>query len=117
MSNFPDTSRTTPGLGNPSIGNPSIGDRVSDAASTAASTLQEGRDAATDSLKAAKDYIGDKVGNLPGSDSVAATADYLRDHDMNQMAADLTEVVKRNPGPSLLVAGVLGFLVGRTLSR
>jgi hypothetical protein len=29
------------------------------------------------------------------------------------MMADVETVVRRNPGPSLLVAGALGFLIGR----
>jgi len=30
---------------------------------------------------------------------------------------DLVAVAKDNPGPSLLVAGVIGFVVGRALTR
>ena len=105
-----------------------MGNQLKSAASAAASSLDEARSTAADSVKSAADYIGDKVGSMPGgeavqrtataaADSMAATADYLRDTDMDRMAADLENLVKRNPGPSLLVAGVLGFLVGRALSR
>jgi hypothetical protein len=31
------------------------------------------------------------------------------------MMADVEELVKKNPGPSLFAAGVIGFLAGRAL--
>ena len=33
------------------------------------------------------------------------------------MAADVQRIVKNNPGPALLAAAALGFLLARTLSR
>jgi hypothetical protein len=33
------------------------------------------------------------------------------------MLSDLMEVIRRNPGPSLIGAAALGFLLGRALSR
>lgn len=114
------------GQGNP--GGASIGDRIQDAADTATSGMEGGGGGAAETMKSAADYIGEKVGNLPGSESVhrtataaaesvSAGADYLRDADINRMAADLEDLVRQNPGPSLLVAGVLGFLIGRAMSR
>ncbi len=44
-------------------------------------------------------------------------ADYLRETGMDSMVADVEAMVKRHPGAALVVAGVLGFMVGRTLSR
>jgi hypothetical protein len=32
------------------------------------------------------------------------------------MIGDLETLVKKNPGPALLAAGVIGFLVGRAFS-
>jgi hypothetical protein len=40
----------------------------------------------------------------------------VREHDVNSMLADIERLVKNNPGPSLLAAAILGFLVGRTFS-
>lgn len=121
-----ETARS--GMGHGNAGSAGIGDRLTDAANTAATSFEEGRAVAADSLKSAADYVGDKVGNLPGADSVqraagaaidsvSASADYLREADFNRMAGDVEALVKRNPGPSLLVAGVLGFFIGRSLSR
>jgi ElaB/YqjD/DUF883 family membrane-anchored ribosome-binding protein len=33
------------------------------------------------------------------------------------MMADIESVVKKNPGPALVVAAAFGFLLGRALSR
>jgi hypothetical protein len=33
------------------------------------------------------------------------------------MAADVEQLVKNNPGPSLVAAAVVGFLVGRAFSH
>jgi len=39
----------------------------------------------------------------------------IRSAQGNLLDADVEAIVKRNPGPSLLIAGALGFLIGRTL--
>lgn len=46
-----------------------------------------------------------------------ATADYVRKTDLKSMMAEAQRIVKNNPGPALLTAAVLGFLVARTFSR
>lgn len=51
------------------------------------------------------------------TERMSATADYLRNTGASRMKSDVEELVKRNPGPALLIAGTLGFLIGRTLSR
>lgn len=40
------------------------------------------------------------------------TGDYLRKHDGRAMLADVSNLAGRNPGPSLLIAASLGFLIG-----
>ena len=76
---------------------------------TVASTLHE---------KAESLPGGEKVTTMAHSaaDKLSATADYVREHDVNSMMADVERLVKNNPGPSLLAAAVVGFLVGRTFS-
>ncbi len=51
------------------------------------------------------------------ADKLNSSAEYLRNHDFKSMMSDVEQLVKKNPGPSLMVAGVIGFLVGRTLRR
>jgi len=51
------------------------------------------------------------------ADAVAYGAEYLRENDVQTMLSDLMEVIRRNPGPSLIGAAALGFMLGRALSR
>jgi ElaB/YqjD/DUF883 family membrane-anchored ribosome-binding protein len=62
---------------------------------------------------------GEKVTNLAHSaaDKLSATADYVREHDLDSMMSDVESFVKKNPGPAILTAALLGFLVGRTFRR
>lgn len=53
----------------------------------------------------------------PAADASSSTAEYFREHDVRSMLADVRKLVKNNPGPALLTAAVLGFLVARTFSR
>ena len=77
---------------------------------------------------AAASALDDKVNNLPGGESVkgaahtaadalSSTVDYVRENGVQSMLADVQKIVRNNPGPALLTAAVLGFLVARTLSR
>jgi len=54
-----------------------------------------------------------------GAEAVASTlergGDYLRDKNLHGMAEDMTEMIKRNPIPAVLLGIGLGFLLGRTL--
>lgn len=90
-----ETAGTMTGDGG--TGRESLGGRFGDAAATAASTLHEAGAAASDTVKQA--------------------ADYLRETEMESMMADVEAMVKRHPGPALILAGVFGYMVGRTLSR
>ena len=116
----------------------SVGDKISDAASqakdkvaelgrTAADKIDENRAAAAGGLDNAASTLHEHAENLPGGEKVTAlahtaadklssTADYVRQHDVNSMMSDIERLVKNNPGPSLLAAAAIGFLVGRTFS-
>jgi ElaB/YqjD/DUF883 family membrane-anchored ribosome-binding protein len=95
---------------------------------TAAAKIDENRDAATSGLETAASTLREKADSLPGGDKVtslahttadklSSTADYVREHDLTSMMADVERLVKNNPGQSLLAAAVIGFLVGRTFSN
>jgi hypothetical protein len=86
---------------------------ASDAASTvsgAASTFRE---------KAEQYLGGDRVHQFAdaASQRVQATTDYLRNAGATRMRDDVEQLVKKNPGPAMLVAVTVGFLIGRTLNR
>jgi len=93
-----------------------------------ADAMDEKRSAAASGLDSAASTLHEKAEMLPGgekvsraahtaADALTKSADYVREHDIKDMVADVTALVKRNPGPALLTAAVLGFLVARTFSR
>ena len=94
----------------------------------AAEKLAETRSAAAGGLDSAASALHQNAERLPGSnsaksaaraaaDALSSTADYVRENDFKGMLADVRKIVKNNPGPALLTAAVLGFLVARTFSR
>lgn len=112
-----------------------VKDKVADAAATAKQKASEvGRQAgeqidakrgpAADSLQSAASAIHEKADSLPGGETVKSvahsaaekldsTAGYIREHDVQAMLSDVENMVRRNPGPSLLIAAGIGFLIGR----
>ena len=115
-----------------------LSDRVSDAVeqtkgkltefgSAAADKIDQNRIAAASGLEGAAGTLHQRADQLPGgekvsnmahsaADKLSATADYVRQNDLNSMMSDVESFVKKNPGPALLVAAGLGFLVARALS-
>jgi hypothetical protein len=51
------------------------------------------------------------------ADKLQAAADYIRETDLKAMGEDLKDIVKRNPGPALAAAALLGFIVARGFRR
>jgi ElaB/YqjD/DUF883 family membrane-anchored ribosome-binding protein len=47
------------------------------------------------------------------ADTLHATAEYVRQHDIRTMLKDVEGLVRRYPGPALAVAAAAGFLVAR----
>lgn len=45
------------------------------------------------------------------------SAGYVREVEPQRLRSDLEEKVRRNPGRSLIIAGVVGLVVGRVLRR
>jgi ElaB/YqjD/DUF883 family membrane-anchored ribosome-binding protein len=93
-----------------------------------AEKIDEKRSTAAGGLDSAASALHQKADKLPGGESVksaahtaadalSSTADYVRENDLKSMLTDVQQIVKNNPGPALLTAAVLGFLVARSLSR
>jgi ElaB/YqjD/DUF883 family membrane-anchored ribosome-binding protein len=104
-----------------------VKEKVADLGRTAADKINENRSAAASNLEKAASTVHENAASLPGGEKVAelahstadkltTTAEYVRDHDVNRMMADVERLVKNSPGPALLIAGVIGFLVGRAFS-
>lgn len=82
-------------------------DSIDDSRKTAAGAL----DRTASTLHSSGDQLSDAAHTA--ANKLHATADYVRQTDLKGMAADVQDVVKRYPGPSLAIAAVLGFLVAR----
>jgi len=96
---------------------------------TAAATVGHKAEDATASLGSGLQSAADKVrDNLPhegvigkASEAFAGALErggrYIEEKNIRGIAEDVTEVIKRNPVPAVLLAVGLGFLLGRTLRR
>jgi ElaB/YqjD/DUF883 family membrane-anchored ribosome-binding protein len=64
----------------------------------------------------AQDAAG-KVSELAhgAAEKLQSGAEYVRDHDLNDMVSSVNRFVKKNPGVALLAAGVVGFVAARAL--
>lgn len=98
--------------------------KVSEAGRQATDRIDEKRGPAADAIESAASTIHEKAESLPGgetvrsvahsaADKLESTAGYIREHDVRAMFSDVEDIVKRNPGPSLLIAVAVGFLIGR----
>jgi ElaB/YqjD/DUF883 family membrane-anchored ribosome-binding protein len=97
-------------------------DKVSDLGRTAVNKIDENREGAATGLESAATALHqktDSVANMAHStaEKLSSTADYLRQHDVKSMTADVEQLVRNNPGPSLVAAAVVGFLLGRAFTN
>lgn len=51
------------------------------------------------------------------ADRLRATANYVRGNDLNAMAKDVANVVRRHPGQALVAAAVAGFVLAQVVRR
>ena len=86
--------------------------------------IDENRGPVADKLEGVAATLEEKAESLPGgekvvslahdaADKVEATAQYVRKHDVQDMMADLENLVRRHPGQSLIAAAAVGVLLGR----
>lgn len=95
-----------------------IKDQASEAASHAKSKFDSARKPVADKLHEAADGVRKHADRISGAaesaaDRLEASADYIKSRDARRMAQDLVGVIKRHPAQSLLIAGVIGYLVAR----
>jgi hypothetical protein len=98
-----------------------IKEKVSDFGRKTVEKIDHSRQSAADALDQTAASLhsgGDRLSGAAHSaaSSIQATAEYVRHTDVQGMAADVGEIVKRYPGPALAAAAILGFLVARGLS-
>ena len=93
-------------------------------AQAAAETVDQNRGTAARALTNAASTLRDGATRHAGGEGVTqlaeaaakgidATARYVREHNTQQMMADLKQFVTRHPGASVAGAAVVGMLVGR----
>jgi len=100
-----------------------VKDKTQDFGRAAVNKIEDSRVSAAGALHNAAASLHENASKLPNgpdlahsaAEKVEAVSGYLQGHDTKQMMADVEAIVKKNPMPSLLIAGTLGFLIARTL--
>jgi hypothetical protein len=93
-------------------------DQVGEAAGRAKSKFDSARKPVADKLQDAAGKVRHHADRISGAaesaaDRLEASADYIKSRDARRMAKDLVGVIKSHPAQSLLIAGVIGYLVAR----
>jgi hypothetical protein len=101
-------------------GTGNIKDQISDVADRASDRFDTARHTTANTLHSAARTLrtgGDAVAGAAESTArrLADSAEYLDSRDARRMLSDLVAVIRRNPGRSALIAGVLAFFVARAL--
>jgi len=99
------------------------GQKAQDLAHTAGTKAEDATAAFGRTLETAADKVREKTPNEGmlgrASEAVASTLEqggrYLEEKNLSGLAGDMTEMIKRNPIPAVLIGVGLGFLLGRTL--
>jgi len=99
------------------------GQAVSGAASTVGRKAEDWTSAAGSKVESLADTVRDKgpsagmfgKANEAVADSLENVGEYLQDKNLSGMMGDVSELIKRNPIPALLLGLGVGYLVGRSL--
>ncbi len=96
-------------------------EKVSDLSRTAVNKIDGSRESAADGLDSAASALQGKAEKVTGmaqttAEKLNSAADYLRQHNVKNMMSDVEELVRKNPGPALVAAVVIGFLTARAFS-
>ena len=87
-------------------------DRVDQSRGTVAQGIERTADALRSKMpEGAAEYA------RPAADAMERAADYIRTHDLRTMGGDLTTAVRQHPGPSMIAAVAVGFLLGVAMRR
>ena len=92
-----------------------VGAKAAQRADQARVSAAAGLDTVASNLHDSGDRVASAAHNA--ADAVTHGAEYLRGNDVQTMTDNLVDVIRRNPGPALLGAATLGFLLGRAVSR
>ena len=101
-----------------------VKEEVAEAGWNLQAKIDEARGPAAEKIQNAAAALHEKAGTLPGgataanlahktADTMQATAEYVREHEVQKMMADVGAFARRHAGKSLLAAAAVGFLIGR----
>jgi hypothetical protein len=102
-----------------------VAERASDLASNVAERVDSGIHATGKGIENLAQGLRDNTPNDgflgAASSRVAETLEtsgkYLEEHGMSDMVNDLTDIIRRNPIPAVLVGVGIGFVLARATSR
>jgi ElaB/YqjD/DUF883 family membrane-anchored ribosome-binding protein len=85
-------------------------------------TIDRAKLAATNAANSASDaacYVGQKADSATSSigNAMENTGLYLKDDGLHHITKDVTELIRRNPMPAMLIGVGLGFLVALAANR
>jgi ElaB/YqjD/DUF883 family membrane-anchored ribosome-binding protein len=92
-----------------------LGRKASRKADQVRATAADSLDTAASAVHTGGEHVASAAHSAAGA--LSSGAQYVREHGARDMIDDLMQLVKNNPGPALLGAAALGFVVGRALSR
>jgi ElaB/YqjD/DUF883 family membrane-anchored ribosome-binding protein len=103
----------------------SVREKTQEFGQAAVNKIEDNRIAAASALRSAANTLHDKASKLPdgpqmahaAAEKIEAAAVYLKKHNTKRLMLDAGAIVRKNPVPSLVVAGAVGFLIGRTFRR
>jgi hypothetical protein len=105
-----------------------VGQAVAQKAGDAGHAVAQKAEDATSAVGHGMQTVADKVrDNAPGegvlgsasrgvANAIDSAGKYVEDRNLSGMMEDMTNLVKRNPIPALLLGLGIGFLIGRALS-
>jgi len=96
-----------------------LGQTAADKVNSARPTLAGALDSAADNLRRHANGAsgGFEEGARKTAEALGTAAGYVRTHDAEQMISDAEEAARQNPGPALIIAASVGFLLGAFLRR
>jgi ElaB/YqjD/DUF883 family membrane-anchored ribosome-binding protein len=92
-----------------------LGRKASRKADQIRTTAAESLDTAASAVHTGAERVASAAHSA--AEALTSGAQYVRKHDARDMIDDLMQLVKNNPGPAVLGALALGFVVGRGFSR
>jgi uncharacterized protein YjbJ (UPF0337 family) len=129
-STTPPTGSSSPGGTTPPMGTSAVG------SSPAKERSEEPSAAASSAAKQATSAVGEQLGSLAGTirdmapcegtagrgatavvDTLGAAGSYLQEKNLEHMARDVSDLIRRFPLPSLLIGLGIGYLLARSTRR